>query len=251
MGRVEGKVALVTGAASGLGKADAEGLVAEGARVLLTDLDTAAGEAAAKSLGDAAHFAAHDVSDEGSWQNAIAEAEDRFGALDIVVNNAGIVAIGSVEDTTLEQWERIMSVNARGVFLGCKYGVAAMKERGGSIINLSSVAALMGTPAFFAYSASKGAVRSLTKSVAVHCRIRDYKIRCNSIHPGGMQTSMVTGLADDPGASANADLLASMRPEKGMGSPRDVADMVVYLASDESQRVSGAEFVIDDAYSVA
>lgn len=251
MGRVEGKVVLVTGAASGLGKADAERLVAEGARVLLTDLDTAAGEATAKALGDAAHFTAHDVSDEDSWRNAVAVAADHFGGLDVVVNNAGIVSIGSVEDTTLEQWERIMSVNARGVFLGCKYGVAALKARGGSIINLSSVAALMGTPAFFAYSASKGAVRSLSKSVAVHCRVRNYDIRCNSIHPGGMQTSMVSGLAGDPGAAANADLLAGMRPERDLGSPDDVANMVVYLASDESKRVSGAEFVIDDALTVA
>ena len=251
MGRVDGKVALVTGAAAGLGKADAERLVAEGARVLLTDIDTAAGEATAKALGDAAHFAAHDVSDEASWQSAIATALDRFGALDILVNNAGVLGMGSVEDTTVDQWERIMSVNARGVFLGCKVGVLAMKERGGSIINLSSVAALMGTPAFFAYGASKGAVRTLTKSVAVHCRIRNYPIRCNSIHPGGMRTNMIQSLAGDPSAAANADLLAGMRPEKDIGSPRDVADMVVYLASDESKRVSGAEFVIDDALSVA
>ena len=251
MGRVDGKVALVTGAAAGLGKADAERLVAEGARVLLTDIDTAAGEATAKALGDAAHFVAHDVSDEASWQNAIATAHDRFGALDILVNNAGVLGMGSVEDTTVDQWERIMSVNARGVFLGCKVGVLAMKERGGSIINLSSVAALMGTPAFFAYGASKGAVRTLTKSVAVHCRIRNYPIRCNSIHPGGMRTNMIQSLAGDPSAAANADLLAGMRPEKDIGSPRDVADMVVYLASDESKRVSGAEFVIDDALSVA
>ena len=251
MGRVDGKVALVTGAAAGLGKADAERLVAEGARVLLTDIDTAAGEATAKALGDAAHFVAHDVSDEASWQNATATAHDRFGALDILVNNAGVLGMGSVEDTTVDQWERIMSVNARGVFLGCKVGVLAMKERGGSIINLSSVAALMGTPAFFAYGASKGAVRTLTKSVAVHCRIRNYPIRCNSIHPGGMRTNMIQSLAGDPSAAANADLLAGMRPEKDIGSPRDVADMVVYLASDESKRVSGAEFVIDDALSVA
>ena len=251
MGRVDGKVALVTGAASGLGKADAERLVAEGARVLLTDIDTAAGEATAKALGDAARFAAHDVGDDDSWQSAVTAAQDHFGPLDIVVNNAGIVCLASIEDTTLEQWERVMSVNARGVFLGCKYAVAAMKQRGGSIINMSSVAALVGTPAFAAYSASKGAVRSLTKSVAIHCRIRDYKIRCNSIHPGGMQTRMVTGLAGDPGAPANADLLAGMRAEKDIGSPRDVADMVVYLASDESKRVSGAKFVIDDAFTVA
>ena len=251
MGRVEGKVALVTGAASGLGKADAERLVAEGASVLLTDLNTAAGEAAAKSLGDAAHFLAHDVSDEDSWRAAIATTEDRFGPLDILVNNAGVLAMASVEDTTVEQWERVMSVNARGVFLGCKYGVTAMKQRGGSIINLSSVAAMLGTPAFFAYGASKGAVRSLTKSVATHCRIRNYPIRCNSIHPGGMLTNMIESLAGHPGAAANADLLAGMRPERGMGVPEDVANMVVYLASDESKRVSGAEFVIDDAFTVA
>jgi len=144
-----------------------------------------------------------------------------------------------------------MSVNARGVFLGCKHGVLAMKERGGSIINLSSVAAMLGTPAFVAYSASKGAVRSLTKSVAVHCRIRDYKIRCNSIHPGGMQTSMVQSIGSNPSLAANADLLAATRPEKSIGLPKDVADMVIYLASDESARVSGSEFVIDEAYSVA
>ena len=251
MGRVDGKVALVTGAASGLGKADAERLVAEGARVLLTDVDTAGGEAAAKALGDAAHFVAHDVADDDSWRNAIETAHDRFGPLDVLVNNAGVLCLASVEDTSVEEWDRVMSVNARGVFLGCKHGVAAMKERGGSIINLSSVAALMGTPAFFAYSASKGAVRSLTKSVAVHCRIREYKIRCNSIHPGGMQTSMIESIGNDPRLAANADLLAATRPEKSIGSPQDVADMVIYLASDESARVSGSEFVIDEAYSIA
>ena len=145
MGRVDGKVALVSGAASGLGRADAERLVAEGASVLLTDLDTAAGEAVAKSLGDAAHFVSHDVSDEDSWRSAIATAEDRFGPLDVVVNNAGILAMASVEDTSVEQWERVIRTNLTGAYAVTRaVSRGMMRRRWGRVISVSSVVGLMG-----------------------------------------------------------------------------------------------------------
>jgi 3(or 17)beta-hydroxysteroid dehydrogenase len=247
MGRVDGKVAIVTGAASGLGAADARRLVAEGANVVLTDVNAEGGETLASELGDAAKFIRHDVADENNWQEVIAATLAAFGQLDVLVNNAGIVRIGSVEDTDLETWRQIMAVNADGTFLGCKHALPAMKERGGSIINMSSVAGLMAVPPFFAYGASKGAVRALTKSVAVHCKNRGYAIRCNSIHPGGFTTSMVEGLGSDPGIAANGDLLAAVRPEPTLGQPEEMANLVLFLASDESRHINGSELVIDNA----
>ncbi len=247
MGRLADKVALVTGAASGLGKATAARLAQEGARVVCTDLDAAAGEAAAKELGERARFQRHDVRDEADWERVVDDTLGGFGRLDVLVNNAGIVVVRSVEDTTLEEWRRVMAVNLDGVFLGCKHGLRVMRERGGSIVNLSSAAGLVGTPPFAAYSASKGGVRLLTKTVAAHCMQLELPVRCNSIHPGGIDTPMTQGLAGfaEGAGPATLGVLGKMSMEGAIGQPEDVANLVLFLASDESRLLNGAEIAID------
>ncbi len=246
MDRVRDKLCIVTGAASGLGKCSAELLAAEGARLLLADIDDAAGEALAASLPEA-RYQHCDVSSEADWQALMATAED-MGGVDVLFNNAGIAVMATIESTSLEQWERVQSINSTSVFLGCKYSVQAMKGRGGSIINMSSMAALVGVPLFAAYTASKGAVRSLTKTVALYCQQKDYGIRCNSIHPGGINTPMgAKALADADGD----DLTLMTDAGASMGEPEDIGWMVVYLASEESKHVNGAEMVIDNAATAA
>ncbi len=248
--RVEGKIAIVTGAASGVGKEDALLLASQGARVVLTDRNEADGQAVAREIGDAAIFVPHDISSEADWQRVMATTQEHFGTPDVLVNNAGILALGTVEDTTLDLWQRIMRVNAEGYFLGCKYGVAAMKARGGSIINMSSVAAIGGMAAFCAYSASKGAVTALTRSVAAHCKQQGYKIRCNSVHPDGILTPMTAAFVQ-PGDGAGAEApKAGEGALQRMADPRDIANFVLFLASDESRFINGAELRIDNAQTI-
>jgi NAD(P)-dependent dehydrogenase (short-subunit alcohol dehydrogenase family) len=234
--RVDGKVALVTGGAKGLGHAQSQLLAAEGATVIVSDVDVDEGEATARSLGDRGTFVEHDVSSPDSWQSLRSQIVQRFGRLDILVNNAAIIIPGSIEDISYEDWRRVQAVNIEGVYLGCQTAIALMKEFGGSIINISSVASHQGEPFNAAYAATKGAVRSLTKSVAVYCKVKGYDIRCNSVHPGAMDTPMVHGLRKNAG-------LPSSRA--GLGDPAQVAYGVVYLASDESSLMTGAELVID------
>jgi 3(or 17)beta-hydroxysteroid dehydrogenase len=245
MGRVSGKVVIVTGGASGIGKQDALILAREGARVTISDLNEDGGCALANEIGDAAMFVHHDISSEENWNAVIAATQSRFGRIDGVVNNAGILLMGSIEDTSLEQWQRIHRVNADGYFLGCKYGVAAMKTTGGgSIVNMSSVAAA-GLPFAAAYSAAKGSVAALTNSVAIHCRSAGYRIRCNSIHPDGVLTPMVLPLLGNPDpatVSYDAD------PSTRFCDPSDVANLVLFLISDESRFISGAQLRITNAY---
>jgi 3(or 17)beta-hydroxysteroid dehydrogenase len=253
-GRVAGKVAIVTGAASGIGAETARRLAAEGALVTLTDVNAAGGEAVAKEIGGAAAFLRHDVSDEDDWRRVIADVERRHGGLHVLVNNAGIVVQATIEDATLEQWQAIHRVNAQGVFLGCKHVIPVMRRSGsGSIVNVSSLAGLRGTPIYAAYGASKGAVLALTKTVAVHCRDRGDPIRCNSIHPGGVNTPMVHAVLK---VGAGIDLTdpatgAEVAAQMGLGQPEDIALLVVYLASDESRYVNGAEIAIDGGAAAA
>jgi len=245
--RVKDKVCIVTGAASGLGKCSAELLAAEGARLVLADIDDAAGQALAESL-PAAIYVHCDVGEESDWQSLFAAAEAEFGTVDVLVNNAGIAVLATIENTSLAQWDHIQKVNSTSVFLGCKYGIAAMKERGGSIINMSSMAALVGVPLYAAYTASKGAIRSLTKTVALHCQQKGYPVRCNSIHPGGINTPMGQKAIADADSS-DLELLAD--GGASMGEPEDIGWMVVYLASEESSHVNGSEMVVDNAFTAA
>jgi 3(or 17)beta-hydroxysteroid dehydrogenase len=243
-GRVEGKTVVVTGAASGIGRADALVLAREGARVVITDLNEDAGRALEKEIGDSALFVRHDISSEDDWKAVITAAEGRFGRISGLVNNAGVLLMASIEDTTIDQWRRINSVNSEGYFLGCKHGVAAMKAGGGSIVNMSSVAA-WGLPFAAAYSASKGAVAALTNSVAIHCRGAGYRIRCNSIHPDGVLTPMVLPMLGNPDpATVNYDA----DPTTRFCDPTDVANLVMFLISDESRFISGAQIRITNAY---
>jgi 3(or 17)beta-hydroxysteroid dehydrogenase len=247
-GRVEDKVAIVTGAASGIGRGCAEALAREGARVVLADVNESLGREAAKAIGGDAFFVRHDVSDEASWRAVIDATLARFGRLDVLVNNAGIIIVADIESTTVEQWRKVMAVNAEGVFLGCKHAIPVMRRSGGgSIVNISSTAGLVGTAPFAAYSASKGAVRILTKSVAAHCNAKGDAIRCNSVHPGGVDTPLVRGLPRlaQESNSADAAQFAGADRISGYGQPADIANLVLYLASDESRYMTGSEIAID------
>jgi 3(or 17)beta-hydroxysteroid dehydrogenase len=251
MGRVTGKVAIVTGAASGLGKADVCLLAREGASVVLTDINEPAGrelETALQQLHPGkVLFLPHDVRDESQWVEVLRRTRERFGGLHVLVNNAGVVVVATPETTTLEQFRFANSVMSEGVFLGCKHSIPLLAASGGgSIINMSSTASHLGYPVFFAYSAAKGAVRSMTKSIAVHCQINKYNVRCNSIHAGAIETPMVA----DASRQLGMDMSAYEQMPAGLGKPEDIAQLVLYLASDESRFVNGAELVIDNALSI-
>jgi 3(or 17)beta-hydroxysteroid dehydrogenase len=249
--RLDGKAAFITGGASGLGRAMAIAFVAEGARVTIADIDDARGRDVAASLGDAAIFLHHDVTHEAAWIDNLAASVARFGRLDILVNNAGIGTRVNVEAETLEDWRRVMAVNLDGPFLGCKHGIAPLAASGGgSIINISSVAGLIGARDSAAYCASKGGLRLLTKSVALHCAGRRNGIRCNSVHPVYTDTPMVDQLLNSSKSPEKMrQALEAMIPLGRMGTPEELAAMAVYLASDESRFVTGAEFVFDGGYT--
>lgn len=243
--RLSNKIVVVTGAASGLGAAAARRLHEEGAIVVLTDRDAERGEQVARELG--ARFRQLDVTDEASWIAVIDAVVEEHGRLDGLVNNAGIGVPGSIEDTTIEAFRFVHQVNVEGVFFGCKHAVRVMKGRGGgSIVNVSSVAGILGAPNLVAYSSSKGAVRTLTKSVAMHCARKGYGIRCNSLHPAFIATPMVdamVSLSRDP-ARARQGLDREI-PLGHIGEPADVAAAVAYLVSDDAKFVTGVELPID------
>lgn len=247
-GRVQGKVALVTGGAKGIGRASARLLAAEGAHVLISDVDVTAGEALAAEIGSAATFIRHDASSESDWRQVMAYLREQHGRLDILLNNAGILLHGNIEDATLEDWHKVMRVNADSVFLGCREGIALMKDSGGSIINVSSVAALAGRDDYLAYSASKGAVAALSRSVAVFCRRQKYRIRCNTLHPDGVLTDMTRGSLPE---GVDPDRLTiDSDPMNRMCRPEDVAASVLFLASDEARAINGVELRIDSGQMV-
>jgi len=247
--RLENKVALISGGARGMGAAEAKLFASEGAKVVIGDVldeDGSQTEAAINEAGGECLFVHLDVTDEDSWMRAVAETVSRFGKLDIVVNNAGVTGgRGALEDTTVESWDRVLDINAKGVFLGTKAAIREMRKAGGgSIINISSVYGLVGSGGSSAYHASKGAVRLLTKSTAI--QYASEGIRANSVHPGIIETAMTEATNADP---ARSQKWADETPIKRRGMPEDVAYGVLFLASDESSFMTGSELVIDGGFT--
>lgn len=243
MGRLDGKVAIVTGAAKGIGLACAQLFVKEGAKVVITDLDETEGAKASATLGGNAAFVKQNVAKEDEWQKVMTATKQVFGKVDIILNNAGILSFNNAEEITEEDWHKVLAVDLDGVMWGVKYGIKEMKTTGGSIINLSSIAGLIGISNLFAYNAAKGAVRLLTKSAALHCTENHYPIRINSIHPGYVHTPMVDAYPE------MREKLESLHPMGRLGEPNEIANMALYLASDESSFSTGSEFVVDGGYT--
>ncbi|HEY5106679.1 MAG TPA: glucose 1-dehydrogenase [Caulobacteraceae bacterium] len=259
MGRVEGKVALVTGGASGIGRACAQLLASEGARVVITDLQDDKGAALAAEIGDAkAVYLRHDVTSEEAWIAVVERIERDHGRLDILVNNAGIgIGAPSITTMSLADWRRQQAVNVEGVFLGLKHCLPLMRRagNGGSIVNMSSVAGIKGSPVLAGYCATKGAVRLLTKAVAMECANAKDGVRVNSVHPGIIETPIWESIAGMGQAGANAppdlDAISAMSVPLGVkGLPLDIANAVLWLACDESRYVTGAEIVVDGGLTV-
>ena len=241
-GRLQGKRSFISGGASGLGEAIARRFVAEGASVVIADIDDAGGEALAAELGGAARFVRLDVSQEDQWLAAL----DSCDALDVLVNNAGITTLGSIEDVTLAQLMHEFQIDVVGVFLGCKHVIPKMRPHGGSIINMSSMTGVRAQGNLVAYNAAKAAVTHMTKSCALHFAEQGYGIRCNSIHPGAIHTPIldkVMAQSADPQA-LYASWVAT-HPIGRLGKPEEIAALATYLASDESAFATGAEFRID------
>lgn len=247
--RLAGKIALITGGASGVGRAAAEMFVAEGARVVITDLNVSDGEALAAGLGEQALFLRQDAASAADWDQVMAVVRERYGRLDVLVNNAGILIKGSIEDASLDDWQRLMRVNAESVFLGCQHGVAIMKDGGGgSIINISSIAGIAGRDDYAAYGASKAAISGLTRSVAALCRRAKYRIRCNSIHPDGVMTPMTVG--GYPKGMDPAQFTIDADPMNRACLPGDVAAAILFLAEDGSRAINGIELRVDSGQFV-
>ena len=247
MGRLDGKIAMVTGGASGLGAAMVRRFVAEGATVIIADIDDAGGAALAAELGAATRFQHLDVSDEPSWHAALATCE----RLDVLVNNAGITTHGSVEDLTLAQFRHEFDIDVVGVFLGCKLVIPLMKEAGGSVINMSSMCGVRAQGDLAAYNAAKAAVTHLTKSVALHYAKCGYGMRCNSVHPGAIHTPILEKvMAQVADGQALYDGWVAVHPIGRLGTPEEIAAAALYLASDESLFTTGAEFRIDGGSSL-
>lgn len=249
-GRVAGKVAVVTGAAKGIGKACAALLIKEGAHVILTDIDDAIGQKTARELRAA--YMHLDVSKEEEWKKILNAIVKKEGRLDILVNNAGIIGFEKgfgpqdPENVSLEEWRKIHGVNSEGVFLGCKYAIRSMKKSGGSIVNISSRSGLVGIPDAAPYASSKASVRNHTKSVALYCCQKGYPIRCNSLHPGPILTPLWDPMiGKGPERKKNIAKFGQGVPMGHMGDPEDVAYAALFLASDESKYITGSELTID------
>ncbi len=252
-GRVEGKVALITGAASGLGAESARRMAREGARMVLTDLQADAGQAVADEIlaaGGQALFLIHDVTDAARWADVVAAAVERFGRIDVLVNSAGVGSGGQpILEHTYEAWRRILSINLDGTFLGMRHAAPVMAAGGGgSIINLSSILGKVGLAGASAYCASKGGVLMLTKAAAVE--LAPTGVRVNSVHPGFIETPMViNAIRDSENANEMRDMIISRHAMGRLGAPREIADGIVFLASDESSFMTGSELVIDGGYT--
>ncbi len=254
-GRLAGKKALVTGGAQGLGAAIGRRLAAEGAHVLMTDLNEAGvAEVAAEicaSHGTAVGWSIrHDVTREEDWKAAVARAEAVMGGLSVLVNNAGVLTTATVEELSLERWRRDMAINADGAFLGCREALPLMRRfQPGSIVNIASISSMIASHNFASYNASKAAVWMLSKSVALHCARQGWDIRCNSVHPAFVRTPLLQDLIRDKDEETMLAKLAKQVPLGRLGEPDDVAHAVVYLASDESRFMTGAEIKLDGGLS--
>jgi len=254
MNRLQDKTCLVTGAASGIGLAIAEAFLREGARVLLTDIDAASGAEQARRLraeGLDAWFEEHDVTDEARWALVLQSLQERWGRLDVLVNNAGIAVLADVESLTLAQWRKVNAVNLDAVFIGTQRAIAAMKEQGGSIINVASIEGLIGEPMVPSYNASKGGVRIFSRAAAAHCARRGYAIRINNLCPGYAATAMISGglqaLGNDL-AQQFQDYLHQRIPMGRLAGTDEIAKGALFLASDDSSYMTGADLVIDGGY---
>jgi len=252
LARVEDKVVLISGGASGIGAETARLVLREGGKAVLADRDLAKGEAVARELGPSATFVALDVTQEADWQAAVAKTVATYGGLHGLLNAAGVGVRNTIEDCTLAEYRRVNDINSLGTFLGCKSAVAAIKNSvqgktsGGSIVNISSVLGLRGSAQAMAYCASKGAVRSLTKYVALYCAEKKYNIRCNSVHPGYIDTPMIAPrLSQTTGNRSGRQDLEELHPLGRLGRPEEVANMILFLLSDESTFSTGSEFVCD------
>ena len=256
--RLKGKVALITGGASGLGANAAQLMAQEGASVVVADIAEARGRAVADKLGSAGHFVKLDVTSEDNWKAAIRETVDKFGALHVLLNSAGIGLSKTVEDITLEEWRKVHAIDLDGVFMGCKHGVAEIKKHtgkqtggrlGGSIINISSISGIIAGANMAAYNSAKAGVRLLSKSVALHCAKSGYNIRCNSVHPTFIDTPILDKYRDRFGNEVMQQKLGRQVPIGRLGRPEEVGWALVFLASDESSFMTGSEVVIDGGIS--
>lgn len=255
MTRLHDKVCLVTGAANGIGLAIAESFLREGAKVLLTDIDAVTGTQVAARLqeeGLAAAFQLHDASCEEQWQQAIAAVVERWGRLDVLVNNAGIAIIADVEHLTLEQWRKTNAINLDGVFLGTQQAIKVMKQQGsGSIINVASIEGIIGEPMVPSYNASKGGVRIFTRAAAAHCARQGYGIRINNLCPGYVVTAMISGGLEKIGGDLAEKFQGYLQQRIPMGRlarPDEIAKAALFLASDDSSYMTGSDLVVDGGY---
>ena len=255
MGRVSGKKALITGGAQGLGEATARMLAREGAKVAVTDVNGAGAEKVAAAinadLGEGTAFAwQHDVTDAERWQVVLKEAHDAMGGLNVLVNNAGIGSLGSVEDENYEMFRKVQEVDVDSIFHGCKYAIPLMRDHGlGSIINISSIAGIIASGNYIAYNTAKAAVRHMSKSIALHCAKTGGQIRCNSVHPVFINTPILDRTKEMFGEEKALEKLGRQIPLGKVGEPDDIAYAVLYLASDESKLVTGIELKVDGGIS--
>lgn len=245
---MEGKIAIVTGAASGIGRATAQGLINRGATVIVADIDEIHGKAVSAELGPKAHYFSLNVAEEGSWVEAVNYAVQDLGGLHIVVNNAATYNSATVDQADYSEWLRVFRVDAGGPFLGCKHGLKAMKQSGGAIVNVSSNSSVSGIPDMPIYASAKGAVNALTLAVAAQCRTENLPVRCNTVIPGGTKSRMTrnhileqTGIDIDSGTPEAIEMLAQI----GMADPSTVANAIVFLASEEASRINGAQLIVD------